>query len=72
MNAQTARQLRPGDYVVSAFGTSHRRAKVVSIQWPHIVVAATMANGEDREQQRQYRSLFLVDEYKRKYGDYNH
>ncbi len=68
MNAKTARRLRAGDFVIAAFGTSHRRAQIMRIEWPHFHVHTTLKNGEERVQRSRYQSLHSEAAY----GDYNH
>jgi len=57
MNAAMARQLRAGDKVEVAFGTSTRRAVIRSIRWPHFEVYTILRNGEERTQLSRYRAL---------------
>lgn len=68
MNAREARRLRVGQFIVTAFSNSHRKAQINRIEWPHFLVTTTLASGKDQEERRLYRSLFTVEEYTRQYG----
>ncbi len=68
MKARDAHQLVVGDFVVTAFSNSHRKAQIGSIDWPHFRMITTLASGEVREEVRLYRSLFTVSEYEQLHG----
>jgi len=68
MRAREAHQLRVGQFVVTSYGTSHRKGQINKIEWPHFVVTSTLENGKDRQVRRQYRSIHSIEDYTRQYG----
>ena len=68
MKARDARRLAVGDFVVAAWSNSHRRSRIVRIEWPHFVIETVLESGEPRERRARYGSLYFEADYLRDYG----
>ena len=61
MRAATAKKLRIGDAIRTAFSNSIREATIVSIRWPHFECRTVLASGVTRTEIRRYKSLYPLD-----------